>query len=84
MSDSLNSHEKKALDQIIEKIELEGINPTDPVAYTPLVVQATMYVAATVAGSCATTDEDLIKKNEFLDKLKQASNFKDLKGLKDL
>lgn len=90
MSDvTLSKTEKAALDLIIAKLEEDGVEMTDPqavviTAATPAVVEATVMIAVTVAGSCLIGDgeDDFVDFRQAADKIKDGVSLGQLKNLR--
>ena len=83
----LNENQKKALDLLIEKAEasdhFSDSDSVSPFAWTPVAVEVTMMVAATVAGNCRTPDDVKLDQEDFVKQLKEVSSFEELKQLRN-
>lgn len=85
----LTPTEKAALDLIIAKLEEDGVQPNDPqaaiiTAATPAVVEATVMIAVTVAGSCLVSEggPELQNFREKADEIKEGVTLQQLRDLR--
>ena len=85
----LSKTEKAALDLIIAKLEEDGVAMSDPqavviTAATPAVVEATVMVAVTVAGSCLVADDesDLVDFRQAAERIKDGVSLEQLQNLR--